>query len=133
MLKCLFFKRKIVQLADNELNRRSAELTLNHINTCKKCRELFNSYSSLSKDIKIIFDEKTNNIIPVKTKPSPEFKKSREEKLTFSDRLIEFMYPNGQGSSAAVSTASKLIPAIILTLFILLFFATPVTGKIPYC
>ena len=133
MLKCLFFKRKIVQLADNELNERSAELTLKHIKICKKCSELFNSYSSLSKEIKIVFDEKTNNISPIMNKPLPDVKKSREEKPTFSDRLMEFMYPNGQGSTAAVSTVSKLIPAIILTLIILLFFATPVTGKIPYC
>ncbi|MFC1723977.1 hypothetical protein ACFL4T_00010 [candidate division KSB1 bacterium] len=133
MLKCLFFKRKIVQLVNNELNMRPGDITLNHIENCTKCRELFNSYSLLTKDIRMVFDEKTRNIVPITNKPLPELKKSREEKLTFPDRLIEFMYPNGQGSAAAVSTFSKLIPAIILTLFILLFFATPVTGNIPFC
>lgn len=132
MIKCFFLKRKIFLFADGELKSRSLKKTKKHLHECSRCRKIFNTYLSLSHNISEIFSESTS-FLETEGMYYPIKQEKIEKKSSPVDRIIDLIFTGTGSQTVAVSPMAKLIPAILVTLFILLFFTTPVIGEIPHC
>ena len=128
MFKCFIYRRRITQLIDDELDGSRKQDLIEHIGRCKKCNEIHSSLVSLSNDVKMMFMEETEGIEPLKHRSFPVQTEQPEYEGGMIDKILEFVFTYNAGQASSVTMMGKLVPAILITLFILLFFASPING-----
>jgi len=133
MFKCLIYKRKIIQYIDNELDEKWRNKVSKHIKLCEKCREIYDSYANLISEVAEIFEDEVQKAEPVIYSNILKSRDSVESKENILDKITDIIYTTSDGDLILENTLVKLIPAILIALFILLFFPSPLGGTMQMC
>ena len=141
MLKCFFIERKLSQFIDDEISSQKHEKIKDHLKHCSKCREVYDRYLNIDRNVKEMLATKIETIVPYK-EPYIEasqlvYRKDRKRKTPILHAIRKYLEKettwNGRvyafnGKLAISGSWMRIINAIFVVIGFLLILSSPIHG-----